>query len=424
MMDIDILILGSGLQGAATASILSNLNKDHKIYLADINLTIVEKVAKKIGNNIIPVRINAENIDELIRYIKKVDIVFNFLPPKFNLRVMRASLEGGSYYVDTASGPNEKLETIDKMILKQIRMSDEFSKRGIGALISCGLTPGLSNVIAKKLVHKMNIIDYIKFRVAGKIINRKIDPLLSYFGKYIEILEPTWSPEVTFLYRATRPVIYLNGRYIKKDKFGDPEIYSFPKPIGNTINVLVDHEEPITLPLFLEKDIKYIDYKNPPDIITYGLIKLGFASNKSIQIDDRQIKLRDMLFKIFKKPINLFLTENENNLKKNIPIYREIIIVETLGWQEETRVRYKAVYTEDYPPHDIKKRLERYKLFGTTYISVALPAIIGAKLLVEGDYKGVIAPEKFNPDQFLNEYSKMKKEKINIKIYATYDEYL
>lgn len=48
-----------------------------------------------------------------------------------------------------------------------------------------------------------------------------------------------------------------------------------------------------------------------------------------------------------------------------------------------------------------EEKLEFYRKFGTTNIAVALPAIVGAKMCVEGGTReGVIAPERLDPIKF------------------------
>jgi saccharopine dehydrogenase-like NADP-dependent oxidoreductase len=49
-----------------------------------------------------------------------------------------------------------------------------------------------------------------------------------------------------------------------------------------------------------------------------------------------------------------------------------------------------------------EETLRLYRTFGTTRIGVALTAIVGAKMCLEGDAgKGVIAPECLDPVRFL-----------------------
>ncbi len=68
-------------------------------------------------------------------------------------------------------------------------------------------------------------------------------------------------------------------------------------------------------------------------------------------------------------------------------------------------------YTISYPYANFiteEERLEIYNRFGTINIYVALPAIVGVKLCVEGEAeKGVVAPESLDPIKFLKKMSDM-----------------
>jgi saccharopine dehydrogenase-like NADP-dependent oxidoreductase len=43
-----------------------------------------------------------------------------------------------------------------------------------------------------------------------------------------------------------------------------------------------------------------------------------------------------------------------------------------------------------------------YDLFGTSLVNVALPVVIGAKMILEDAAKGVIFAEELDPSRFIN----------------------
>jgi saccharopine dehydrogenase (NAD+, L-lysine-forming) len=410
MSGYKLSIIGAGLQGAATASILARDDTFSEVFLCDINIELARNVTRKIGSDkIISKKVDANNIRSLVEVIRGSDVVINMSLPRFNINIMKACLMTESFYVDTASGPDYELHPIDYLVKKQFELDKEYKEKELVALISSGFTPGLSNVIAKYVANNLNVIDSIKFRVGGKSIGKVIDKLLKPIENYIEILYPTWSPEVSFLYRATKPVVYHNGKYIHYEPYSGLEVYEFPEPVGKLYNVLVDHEEPVTLPLFIGKGLRYVDYKNPPDILAYTLIKLGFADSTPVKINDTKVIPRDVLLKMLKPPVNLFLNENRKDLEKeDLPIHCEIFVIDVIGEDDMGKVNIKAVYKSYIPPLDVDERLNIYDKFGTIYIHVALPAVVGAKLLLNYDRpNGVIAPEALDPEVFLKTISNM-----------------
>jgi saccharopine dehydrogenase (NAD+, L-lysine-forming) len=403
MKKIRFYIIGSGMQGSSAASILSRQDFVDKVVLGDINEDILLKVSSKIGSDkIVPIKIDASNIESLTSIGEDVDVILNFTNPRFNINIMKAALKLGAHYVDTASGPDLELHPIDYMVNNQFKLDGMFKDKGLKALISCGYTPGISNVLARYIVDRLEKVESIRFRAAYGPLDSRAPPILKPIEKYGEIIVPTWSPEVSFLYRATQPVTYEDGSYVRHEPFSSPEEYDFPEPLGRTLNVLVDHEETVTIPKFIE-GVKYVDYKNSPDIIAYALIKMGFAENKPVRIKNIEVIPRDVLLKVLRPPVNHFLEETEERLmSEEYESYLEIVIVEVLGYDKDGRILYKGILENNIPPKSKEKRLEYFRKFGTTHFIVSLPAVTGAKLIVEGDgYDGVIAPEVLNPVKFL-----------------------
>ncbi len=425
MDSFKVLIIGAGLQGAATASILSRDTDVSEIILGDINCELAVKVRDKIGiGNITPVKLDASKKDEIIEYAKGTDVIVNMSLPRFNLTIMRASLEAGVHYVDAASGPDYELHPIDYLVRQQLKLDEEYKSREVTALISTGFTPGLSNVIARYVCDMLEEVDSIRFRVGGVSFGRDTPDILKPIHRYMEILSPTWSPEVSFLYRATEPVVYKDGRYVRYPPFAELEEYEFPPPVGKCLNVLVDHEEPVTIPIYIGKGVNYVDYKNPPDIFAYGLIQLGFAEDKPIKIGDIKVVPRDVLLKLLKPPVNHFLEEDEEKLSDpDYPVHCETMVIEVEGRDEKGVVKHKAVYKIYIPPKTPEERIKLYEKLGTTLIPVALPSAIGAKMIVKEPIPGVIAPEALDPNDFFR-YMREKGNPVNLRIHTFREETL
>lgn len=405
-----VLVIGAGAQGAACASILTRIRGVDEVVLGDIDLDLAQKVKDKIGSDKVRVaKIDARKKQEILRFAKGADTIINMVPPRFNLNIMESALDVGAHYVDTASGPNYKIYPIDRMVLEQLSLEDEFKKKGLTALISCGYTPGLSNVLARYLCDTMQHVTHIKFRVGVKIVEGAVPEIIKPIAEYTEILWPTWSPEVSFLYRATEPVIFDRGEYKRVEPFSGLEEYTFPDPIGRCMNTYVDHEEPVTVPLFINKGLEYVDYKNPPDILAWALIKMGFAEDRHVEVDGCRVVPRDVLLKLLKKPVHIFLEETPEKLRsRSIDVICEAIIIEVSGRDDGGHVVKRLIFNNFVPPRDVEERIALYKRFGTTRVQVGLPAAIGALICSEGRaVPGVIAPEALNPDLFLKKFEEL-----------------
>ena len=388
-MRLNFLVLGSGLQGSAAASILSRSKYAEKIYLVDIDADQLYKVVKKIGSDkVIPIARDVRKIE----LEDDIDVILNFLPPSLNEYVMRLALKIKAYYVDTASGPDIRLRPVDENVLNQFRFDKDFQAKGICGIISSGATPGLTNIYAKKLY--LDSGGFKELRLVAATYTEAPPKVLEPVAPYMEILFGGWNLETAFLYRATPPVVYKGNRYIRMEPFSNPEYYDFGRPIGRLLTVLVDHEEPVTLPKYI--DVEYVEYRNLPDYMAYGLLKYGFGDvDGEIDVNGVKVKPFEVLRRLFPKPSNLFLVDTYQEDVGGIDLERILIIGSNKGGT------IKGILDMEVPPRSRRVRKIFYERFGTTYIYVALPAIVSGILAIEENLVGIHSPEYFNPESYI-----------------------
>ena len=401
-MTYNFLVLGSGLQGSSAASILAGTDLSNKIYLLDIDRRMLEKVSRKIDSEkLIPLHGDITKVD----IPKDIDITLNFLPPIYNDIALNLSLKLGSIYVDTASGPDKDLNPIDTNVLKVYKYVDRFRDKGISAIISSGATPGLTNFMARLLYDMMDGVKEIRYYACGYPLDIPIfyEPI----APYMDMLFASWNVETAFLYRATPPVIY-RGRYIRREIFGDPKYYDFGEPINKLLTVLVEHEEVVTTPIHL--NIDYVEYRNPPDYLAYALIKYGFTDmDRILDIDGVKVNPYKLLKKLLPKPGNKFL--DDKYMDNPVEAHIERLVVEAVDGDKILRGSLDL----EIPPIEREERKRFYRLYGTTYIYVALPAIASGLYAYEQGLKGVYAPEAFDPQVYIK-YLETLGYRPNIKI--------
>jgi saccharopine dehydrogenase (NAD+, L-lysine-forming) len=389
---VKILVVGAGAQGASAASILAKDKDVSKVKLSDIDVGLAKRVVNKINSDkITPVKVDAGNIDNLVGVAEGMDAIINLTQPRFNLSIMEAALKCGAHYTDTAAGPNLQLEPVDVMLNRQLDLDRLFKEADLTAVVSCGGTPGLSDVLARYLCDKLDTVEKIKFRYGKR---RLVEPK----GLEIKGWETDWSPEVSFLYHSTPAILFKNGEYIRKPAFSGYEEYEFPPPIGKIPQAFVDHEEPVLLGRFIGKGLKRVEYKNRPDTLAGALIKMGFAEDKPIDVKGAKVVPRDVLLKMVKQPVEDFLEEEEPTEEDLKSAWGGIIQV--TGEKAGKKLTY-TIFTGGTP--NLKDLQTIFHRFGTTNIFVALPAIIAVKMCVteEAGMKGVIGPECLDPVLFL-----------------------
>ena len=108
----------------------------------------------------------------------------------------------------------------------------------------------------------------------------------------------------------------------------------------------------------------------------------------------------DVLMKLVRRPVDTFLTEDETTAGRPLTTVGRVAI-EVKGGRGSEDIECKIVYPVSLfeTPED---KLELHKKFGASNIYVSLPAIVGAKMCVEGNAeKGVTAAECLDPNRFL-----------------------
>lgn len=307
--------------------------------------------------------------------------------PRFNSNIMNAALKSGGHYVDSALGEPIWTQLIEHQPLE---LNDEYKEANLTALIACGGSPGVTNVLARLICGKLDRVGEIRFRFGGKSTEKPKD--------IVDAWDPGWCPEVALQDYANDATVFENGEYTTRPPFSSWEEYNFPNPVGPVLISFHSHEEPVTLPRFLGKGVRGVDFKYPIDTLAGALIKLGFASSEPIEVRGVQVAPIDVLMKLVRPPVNAFLVEDESTVK--LPLkYAFAEVMEVEGEKSREKVTYKVTRIHQ---QTAEERLEMYRRFGTANIYVAIPAIVGAKMCIEGEAeKGVIAPERLNPTEFL-----------------------
>ncbi len=388
-----VVVVGAGGQGGPCASILARDKDISEIVLGDIDLDLANKVKDRIkSDKIIAIKVDAGKVESVESAAKGADAIINLTLMQFNANIMKAALNSRAQYVDSALDYPFIAELTEN---KPLAMDDEFKRAGLTALVGCGASPGVSNVLVKYVCDKLDQVDAIYIR-CGKIQKQPKDIISAW--------DPGWSPMTAILDWSHEPIVFEDGEYKKYPPFSGREEYNF-EPFGKVLLCHHEHEEPAMLPRFIGKGVKYVDFKYTVDVQAGNLIQLGFASDKPIDVKGVKILPVDVLTKLVRSPGDAFFTEEET-IKHPIDSIK-VMSIRVVGTKSGEGVEHTISYPlANYTTEE--ERLEIYKRFGTINIYVALPAIVGAKLCVEGEAeKGVIGPECLDPIKFLKKMTDM-----------------
>ncbi len=249
-----VAVLGIGGLGR---TLVSELRQDARVSA----LLAVDRIAQRAGIlGAVPSRIpvtslslDVANTAKLAVALRGYDVVVNATLPKFNLSIMRAALEAGTDYLDCAATGPSGPESVPG-IFEQLSLSDAFKARGRTGLVSMGLDPGLSNVLAREAADQLERIDAIRIRSGGTTSEAEGGGLPAQYSReafLADILVP--------------PTTWVDGKLEACAPMSGEESFAFPTPIGTQRVFLVSHEEVKTLPKYLGKPVGRVDYKYAVD---------------------------------------------------------------------------------------------------------------------------------------------------------------
>lgn len=295
-----VAILGIGGLGRTLASELRTDPRVKALLLADVKGERARILTAIRGRVPIEARqLNVEDAAAVVPAIRGYDVVVNATLPKYNLALMEAALQAGTGYLDTsATGP--RTPGGKPGILEQLDLDNRFKAAGRTALLSMGMDPGISSVLAKDAAARMDAVDAVRIRTGGTAGGAGIQvfPLYSREAFLGDILVP--------------PTVWEDGALREREPLGEEEEYVFPEPLGPQRAYLVSHEETKTLPRFLGKPVRRVDYKLAlsPHLVRalLALERLGLLGDERvIRVGDQIVPFRRALLAAFPEPSALTL---------------------------------------------------------------------------------------------------------------------
>ncbi|HEY7513219.1 MAG TPA: saccharopine dehydrogenase NADP-binding domain-containing protein, partial [Vicinamibacteria bacterium] len=247
-----------------------------EVVCGDVSLPRAQSARRFAGSRkVSALRTDASRPKALARVLRGTDMVVNAALPRFNLPLTRAALAAGIHYQDLAGDY--------PAIGAQLRLSNGFARRGRLALLQCGGSPGITNVLAREAVEALDSVDSIKLRLFSRIESTRPVSL--------------WSAEVALEDMEEPPAVFRDGRVVRVPPFSEEEVFDFPPPFGPQPVVQHMHEEPLTFGRFLGKGLRYVDLKMGGHHVFQmrEAMGLGLLSHKPIRVGKAAIVPRDML---------------------------------------------------------------------------------------------------------------------------------
>ncbi|MCD6212393.1 MAG: saccharopine dehydrogenase family protein [Sulfurovum sp.] len=388
-MNKKTLIIGAGGVGNVVAfKCAMNADTFGDITLASRTVSKCDAIAANVkartGVTIQTTTVDADSVSQLVELIDNLDadIVINVALPYQDLTIMDACTQTGVDYLDTAN--YEHPDTAKFEYKEQWARDGQFKEADIMGLLGSGFDPGVTNVFCayaqKHYFDEIHTIDILDCNAGDHGY-----PFATNFNPEINLRE------VSAKGRYWQKNNNEQGEWIETEPMEIKQVWDYPE-IGPKDSYLLYHEE-------MESLVKHIKgLKRIRFFMTFGesylthmkcLENVGMLGIKPVE--HRGLKIVPMEFLATLLPDPASLGPRTKGLT-NIGIFAK-------GIKDGEE---KTVYI--YQISDHEKCYAEVMSQGVSY-TTGVPAMIGAKLMLEGKWqgKGVFNMEEFDPDPFMEE---------------------
>ena len=386
-MKMKTLIIGAGGVGNVVAfKCAMNADTFGDITLASRTVSKCDAIAKnvkeKTGVTLATMSVDADSVTELVEVIQQVqaDILINVALPYQDLTIMDACTKCGVDYLDTAN--YEHPDTAKFEYKEQWARDAQFKEANIMALLGSGFDPGVTNVFCA----------YAQKHYFDEI--HSIDILDCNAGDHGYPFATNFNPEINLREVSAKGRYWEQGKWIKTEPMAIKQVWDYPE-VGAKDSYLLYHEE-------MESLVKHIKgLKRIRFFMTFGesylthmkcLENVGILGIKEVEHKGQKIVPMEFLATLLPDPASL---GSRTTGKTNIGIFAKGI----------KDAKEKTVYIYQITDHE--SCYAEVLSQGVSY-TTGVPAMIGAKLMLESKWqgKGVFNMEEFDPDPFMDELNK------------------
>ena len=267
-----------------------------------------------------------------------------------------------------------------------------FRDKGKTFVPGFGMTPGVTNMLAKHACDQMESVDSVR------VSHGAFRPV-AFSGAITETTVYEYDPDLP------GRVVYENGEFVQVKPFARPRDIALPEPYGTHPQYIIPHSETVTLADYLQdKGVKLIEVRGtwPPKnmLLIRALHEWGFMRNDLIEVNGKQVGIMDM--------IGSYLQQAPEG--QETELYGYALHVEVEGVRDGRKIRHTLTHTHPASDGSVPgwERLRAYTR------CVGIPMAVGAHLMAQGKVArtGCIIPEHaFAP---LDVFAELEKRDILI----------
>jgi saccharopine dehydrogenase-like NADP-dependent oxidoreductase len=362
-----IVLGGAGAMGRVTVRTLIEYEDIAQITIADYNEERAREVAAALNSSKIQVKqIDVNDSERLPQLLRGADVVLSAVEYVYNLPVLRACIQEKVHYAD--------LGGLFHMTRKLMDMHAEAEAAGITAILGMGGTPGITNLLARAAVDKLDRVDSIKVQLGCSDDTPATAPLVAPYSIRTILDEFTKPPQV-----------FQDGTWYPQQPLTGQEELIFPLPVGRATAIFSLHSECASFPVsFRDKGIRHVSFKIafPSDFLTKlkFLVDLGFGSDEPVSVKGVRVFPREVLARL------LEMAPAEDVEPQDCDVLRIVASGESGGQQVEIANQVVVL------PY------RRWSI-GAGALDTGVPLAIAGRMLANGEIsrRGAFGPEMCVP---------------------------
>jgi len=311
-----IVLGGAGAMGRVTVRTLTEYEDVDQITIADYDEERAHDVAATLNSSKILVRqIDVCDSERLSKLVRGANVVLSAVEYVFNQPILRVCIQEKVHYAD--------LGGLFHMTRKLMDMSPEAEAAGITAILGMGGTPGITNILARAAVDKLDRVDSIKVQLGCSDDTPSTAPLVAPYSIRTILDEFTRPPQV-----------FQNDTWYPQQPLTGQEELIFPLPVGRATAIFSLHSECASFPVsFRDKGIRHVSFKIafPSDFMKKlkFLVDIGFGSDELISVRGVKVSPREVLARL------LEMTPVEDVEPQDCDVLRVVVAGEAQGQRLE-----------------------------------------------------------------------------------------
>lgn len=357
-----VVVLGAGMVGSVIARDLSE-NPALQVSVADVRPHALAAAVRRSDGKVSPIQANLASAEAVREVVDQCDLVCGALGSKLGAQTLAAVINAGKHYCDISFMPENPLQ-----------FDDLAKKKGVTAIVDCGVAPGMSNLLSGYGAAQLQTCENIEIYVGGLPRERR------WPFEYKAAFSPS-----DVIEEYTRPArLVEHGKIVTREALSEPELIDFDG-IGTLEAFNTDGlrtlTETLDVPFMKEKTMRYPGHCE----LMRVLRETGLFSEEAIQIGDQRVRPLDVISTL------MFPKWTYGPGEEDLTVMR-IIVEGERSPGKKTRLQWDLL--DRYDPARQETSMSR---------TTAFPCSILAHMVLAGEITtaGVLPPEQLARQQGL-----------------------